>query len=372
MSRATFDQGQQSLAGGLLGRLACLTVAAGALLGLAGCGSRTPATLALVEAEEPPDHLSAWGLFRGNGSSQEPAAGVIPYDVNTPLFSDYAAKFRFVRLPAGTVAHYRDSTPFDFPIGTVLVKTFAYPHDERDPGKGRRLIETRLLLHKTQGWTGITYVWNDEQTEATIRIAGGDAAVNWIDATGQERRVNYLIPNTNQCLGCHENRKVMRPIGLTARNLNRTLEYGHESENQLAHWTRIGILEGAPAPEQAPRLAVWNDPATGGLEERARAWLESNCAHCHNPEGPARTSGLDLTSTQSDGFKRGFWKPPVAAGRGSGGRSFGVVPGKPDESILVHRIESQEVGVMMPELGRRLIDKDGAALVRAWVASLQK
>jgi uncharacterized repeat protein (TIGR03806 family) len=162
----------------------------------------------------------------------------------------------------------------------------------------------------------------------------------------------------------------MRPIGLTARNLNRVYDYAAGAQNQIAYWTEHGLLHGVPSSEKLPRLAVWNDPKSGNLEERARAWLESNCAHCHNPDGPARTSGLDLTASQSDLFQRGFWKPPVAAGRGSGGRSYGIVPGRPDESILVHRIESREPGVMMPELARRLVDEDGVALVRAWIASL--
>jgi uncharacterized repeat protein (TIGR03806 family) len=342
------------------------------LLTTLGCSGRASIAPAMVDSDDPPTTLSTYGLFQSNGSTQAPAAGVIPYDVNTPLFSDHAVKYRFVRLPPGTSARYSESDPFEFPLGTVLVKTFAYPHDARDPAGGRRLIETRLLIHETDGWKGRTYVWNEEQTEATLRIAGGDRAVHWIDERGHERQVNYLIPNANQCLGCHENLKVMRPIGPTARNLNRECDYAEGRENQLVHWTKAGILHGAPSPEQAPRLAVWNDPSTGGLEERARAWLESNCAHCHNPRGPARQSGLDLTATQEDLFKRGFWKPPVAAGRGSGGRSYGIVPGRPDESILLYRIESREPGVMMPELGRRLTDEEGVALIRAWIAGMGK
>jgi hypothetical protein len=116
-------------------------------------------------------------------------------------------------------------------------------------------------------------------------------------------------------------------------------------------------------------MAVWNDPATGTLEQQARAWLEMNCAHCHNPAGPARTSGLDLRYVQNDMAKFGFWKAPVAAGRGSGGRLYDIVPGKPDDSILMYRLESTEPGVMMPELGRRLVDRAGVALVREWIRS---
>jgi uncharacterized repeat protein (TIGR03806 family) len=288
----------------------------------------------------------------------------------SPLFSDYATKYRFVRLPPGTKARYHATAVFDFPVGTIIAKTFAYLHDLRDPNKGRRLVETRLLIHRPEGWIGLPYLWNDEQTEATLEVAGDSVPVRWVHTDGKERKVNYLVPNVNQCLGCHENNKVLLPIGPKARNLNRDFDYSEGKENQLAHWVKTGILAGAPEPGQAPRLPVWYDPTTGTLDQRARAWLEINCAHCHNPAGPARTSGLDLTAAQTDPGKYGVWKTPVAAGRGSGGRAFDIVPGKPDASILAYRLDSTELGVMMPELGRRLVDDDGVALVRGWIASL--
>jgi uncharacterized repeat protein (TIGR03806 family) len=322
-------------------------------------------------AWEPPEKLSAYALFRGDGSTQDPADGVVPYDINTPLFSDYAIKYRFVRLPPGTSSEYHETDVFEFPVGTIIAKTFAYLADMRDPSRGRCLMETRLLIHRPDGWIGLPYVWNDEQTEATLQIIGGTRDVSWIHSDGRESTNNYIIPNVNQCLGCHENQKVMRPIGPKARNLNKEFAYAEGKENQLAHWSRLGSLRGAPAPTLAPRMAVWNDPASGTIEQRARAWLEINCAHCHNPNGPARTSGLDLLATQDDPYKYGIGKTPVAAGRGSGGRSFDIVPGKPDQSILMFRLESQEPGVMMPELGRRVTDDEGVALVRAWVSSLK-
>jgi uncharacterized repeat protein (TIGR03806 family) len=337
---------------------------------LAGCRSRRPSAEQSDADGEPPARLSAYGLFLSNGATQEPAAGVVPYDLNSPLFSDYAVKYRFIRLPPGTSATYHESEVFDFPVGTVIAKTFAYPQDYSDLARGQRLIETRLLIHRPNGWVGLPYVWNDEQTEATLHVAGGTRDVRWVDPDGRERAVNYIIPNTNQCLGCHENSKVMRPIGPKARNLNKDFAYPEGRENQLTHWSRVGALRDAPVPEGAPRLPVWNDPATGSLAQRARAYLEINCAHCHNPAGPARTSGLDLTASQTDLHQVGFWKTPVAAGRGSGGRSYGIVPGRPDDSILIYRMQSTEAGVMMPELSRRLVDVEGVALVRDWIASL--
>ncbi len=340
-------------------------VALAVLAAAAGCDQRASTSLG-----EPPEKLSAYGLFLGNGSAQQPAPGVIPYDLNSPLFSDYTEKFRFVKLPDGQSAQYRPDDVFEFPVGTIIAKTFAYPQDARDPKLGRRLLETRILRHEPDGWVGLPYIWNAEQTEATLEVAGDMIDVRWIDGEGQERTNNYIIPNANQCKGCHKQGDNLLPLGPKARHLNRDFTYSEGSENQLTHWSRLGALAGAPAPSDAPRLAVWNDPSTGTLDQRARAWLEINCAHCHNPAGPARTTGLDLMAAQANPTTFGIFKTPVAAGRGSGGREFDIVPGEPDQSILMFRITSIDPGIMMPELGKRLIHKEGTELVREWIAAM--
>jgi uncharacterized repeat protein (TIGR03806 family) len=348
-----------------------LGLLAGLMLALAGCGPRPPVLTPADPGWEPTETLSGYRLFLGNGSTQDPAPGVVAYDINTPLFSDYATKYRFVRLPPGTQAGYQENEVLAFPVGTILVKTFAYLHDLADPSRGRQLIETRLLIHRPEGWIGLPYVWNDEQTEATLRKVGGTREVRWRHTDGRERTLEYLIPNVNQCLACHENNRVMKPLGPKAGQLNRELASGDVRENQLHHWARTGLLQGSPGPDQAPRLPVWNDPATGSLDQRARAWLDANCAHCHNPNGPAKSSGLDLRVEQAEPARWGVWKTPIAAGRGTGGRSYGIVPGMPEESILLYRMQSTEPGVMMPELSRRLVDEEGVALIRDWIAELK-
>ena len=115
---------------------------------------------------------------------------------------------------------------------------------------------------------------------------------------------------------------------------------------------------------------MWNDPHSGTLDQRARAWLEINCAHCHNPIGPARNSGLDLRVAQIEPRKFGIYKTAVAAGRGSGGFDFDIVPGHPDDSIIMFRLKSTDAGIMMPELGKRMIHTEGVELVREWIAAM--
>ena len=349
-------------------RHACLPTGAlaGVILLCAACGH---GGVRVHLAEPFPTKLSAWRLFTGDPAALKPNAGVVPYDINTPLFSDYATKYRFVWMPPGTPATYNDDDTFDFPAGTIFSKTFAFP--DADRGGKQRIIETRLLVHARSGWVGLPYVWNSKQTEATLDVAADPTVVHWVHPSGARYTIDYRIPNTNQCKGCHDRSKVMTPIGPKARNLNKDFNYPEGRANQIAYWTKVGYLKGAPPPEKAPKLAVWDDPSSGTLDQRARAYLEMNCGHCHNPRGPANTTGLYLMAAQTDPMRLGLCKVPVSAGQGSGDLLFDVVRGKPEESIMIHRMESTTPKVMMPELGRTVVHQEGVALIREWIASMQ-
>lgn len=323
-----------------------------------------------------PRKLSELGLFAGPLAEHRPAAGVVLYDLNTPLFSDFAEKRRFIKLPPGKQIDYRAEGPLAFPVGTVISKTFSYPHDATDPNKGEQILETRIELFNEDGWYGVTYVWNDEQTDAELALGGSEVDVDWIQADGRSRHVDYVIPNANQCLNCHAQDKKFLPIGPTARNLNRPAPSSDASapadaaDNQLVALAHAGMLAGLPAAAEIPTFPRFDDPHSAPADQRARAWLDVNCAHCHNAVGTARTSGLDLSWDQTDLAKLGVWKAPVAAGHGSGGRKYDVIPGKPDESILLFRLESEDPSIMMPNVGRRLVNEDAVALVKEWIEKM--
>jgi hypothetical protein len=147
-------------------------------------------------------------------------------------------------------------------------------------------------------------------------------------------------------------------------------DYATGAENELAHLSRVGYLTGAPDPSGAPILPDASDSTAGTVEQRARAYLEANCAHCHSEAGLASNTGLFLTYAETDSRHLGTCKAPVAAGPASGGRAYDVVPGQPDASILVFRIESLDPSLMMPPLGRSLVDDAGVALVREWITQM--
>lgn len=299
-----------------------------------------------------PRSLSEFGFF-ADGARQVPAAGVTPYALNTPLWSDGAEKLRFIYLPEGTQLAADGEGLLKFPVGAAIIKTFAFGE-----GANRRLIETRVLLHRADGWVALPYRWNAEQTEATLALAGG--RIDLVTRAGEA--ISYAIPNKNQCKTCHSKDGQVIPIGPKARNL---------SVKWMGEMLKAGRLDRLPpGGATMPVWAGYTDQSPA--EPFARAYLDVNCAHCHQPGGGASNSGLDLRWEQADPHAIGIMKRPVAAGRGAGGHDFSVLPGQPDASILLFRMDSAEPGIAMPELGKATVDRDGVAVVRRWIAEMQR
>ncbi|NQD92641.1 hypothetical protein HP532_08250 [Pseudomonas sp. CrR25] len=366
-------------------RWLCLVLAA---LLLGACEQpRTP--LYLPDGDAYPEKLSDWGLLQRADGYLRPAVETLPYDLNTPLFSDYAHKLRSLWLPTGTAARYAEEG-FDYPLGTLMSKTFYYPtdaegqlrqqpSDERHPQRGLaldrvHLVETRILLRQRDGWVALAYVWDAAQQEAYLEWAGASVPLRLVDERGRGLAVDYQVPDANQCAGCHEESagQGVRPLGPKARHLNKNFVYADGTRNQLQHWQRSGRLVGLPADlAGVPRNARWPRPrGDESLQAQARSYLDINCAHCHNARGPARTSGLLLDSATAVGIRYGLCKQPVAAGKGSGDRRVDIHPGRPEQSVLIYRLHSRDPSVMMPELGRSTVHREGVDLLTRWIASL--
>jgi uncharacterized repeat protein (TIGR03806 family) len=355
--------------------------------------SGTTSGSALVPPAGTPEQLSAWHQLDIREGRLVLADGVTPYTLNSPLFSDYAHKLRTVWIPQGVgAAAYEAEASFDFPVGTVVTKTFFYPEPaDGAPSDGRvikadptsaliepialdevRLVETRVLVRREDGWHGLPYVWNEEETEATLQRTGAILQLSLVDDDA-EVPFTYVVPDVNQCASCHatdHSTGAIETIGLKARHLNTDVDLGDGVGSQLDQWRALGLLSGAPSADEIPRAAVWDDDAAS-LENRARAYLDINCGHCHNPVGAADTSGLFLDASTEIGMSFGVCKTPVAAGGGTGGRLVDIVPGKPEESILVYRMETTDPGAMMPELGRSLPHAEGLDVIIQWIESLE-
>ena len=165
---------------------------------------------------------------------------------------------------------------------------------------------------------------------------------------------------------------VLVPIGPKIRNLNRDIVYTDGKKNQLDKWAEVGYLTGYNKTENTNnKIAQWDDPHSGTVEERAKSYLEVNCAHCHRQEGSANTSGLFLLLSDKNPESWGIMKSPVAAGSGSGNNLYDIVPGKPGESILVYRMENDNPEIRMPELGRSVAHAEAVVLIKEWIASLK-
>ena len=332
---------------------------------LALCNSANTSinTDALMNVSCP--NLSDYHLYVDAHDPRKGAQGGVPYDLTTPLFSDYANKYREVILPASGSATYAASGTFDFPVGTVISKTFAFAQ----AGTVEKVVETRLLIRRATGWVAIPYQWKNDMSDATLAIGGASVSLDVLKPNGDVVATQYAIPNANQCGTCHSDNA---PIGPKAGLLNKLHSYGDNSANQLQHWASIGILSGLPANvTDIPYFPVWNNPSDGTLEQRAKAYLDANCAHCHNPVGYARNTALYLNYEQPINTHYGLCKTTVSAGIGAGALKWDVVPGKSDQSIMVYRLDSVEPAVKMPELSKSLVHDEGVQLVSQWINTLQ-
>jgi len=335
-----------------------LLVSVCAVLGLAfSVGARAPEPVAdaVILSGGLPKLLSEYHFFRDSAGWQ-PNDRVVPYQLNTPLFSDYAEKYRFIYVPPGEQAKANGDGLLDLPVGSALIKSFGYEIDGKP-----RLLETRVLLHRADGWLALPYVWNEAQTEARLKVAGERIPVTFTDPSGKLRSINYGVPNKNQCKECHALSGAVTPIGPKARNLT--------DGGQLEEFARLGLIDPVPAVDY--RVPVWGE-TSAPLNDRARGYLDVNCAHCHNINGSASNSGLFLTYEEKMPVRFGINKRPVAAGRGSGTHDFDIAPGDPDGSIMIYRLDSLEPGISMPEVGRTMVHEEGVALLRQWIAEMDE
>lgn len=311
------------------------------------------------------DKIADYGIFTLNRSGLVPHPALIPYEVTSPLFTDYALKDRFLYLPEGQYITEQADGRYSYSEGAMLIKNFRYDDTQLPEA---RIIETRLLIHQNDTWRAMSYVWNEDQDEALISEVGDIIPLEIEHESRGKLAFDYVVPNKNQCKSCHNYDNDVDPLGFKYANLNRLIDNNGTPINQIDYLISGGALQEKKSAEHS-FMVDYRDESKE-LSDRAMSYLDVNCGHCHRKNGPGNTSGLFLQHDESRTNHLGICKGPVAAGKGSGGRLFDIHPGKADSSIITYRMASIDPGVMMPELGRSLVHVEGVELISAWINSL--
>ena len=317
-------------------------------LDAAGNESGASNTAFFTTQEEPlifQPTLSSMAVFSGNLADLNPAEGVQLFELNSGLFTDYAVKQRLIRLPSGQAMRYESSELFPtFPNNTLMAKTFYYNLDETNPNSERQIIETRISIKVDGVWSMRTYVWNQDQTEAAYNEEGGSLPVSYTDSNGTAQNIDYVIPTRNNCITCHSKSNVVTPIGPKLRNWNFTPSY--TNQNQLDYFESIGILEGVNSSNISV-LPDWTDESLDILT-RGRAYIDINCAHCHQPGGEVTNFGLDFR------LETAFGDSGIYANRGE----------------IEVRVQSNVPTYRMPQIGRSTVDQAGVTMLLEYLDAL--
>ncbi len=333
-------------------------------------------------AINPPLYLSQTGAF-SNLANLTPASGVIPYTVNTPLWSDGAAKKRWVVIPndgnfntAAEKVNFNTRSDWKFPEGTVFIKHFELALDERNPNNAHRLETRFIIIGPQEKYYGLTYKWNSTGTDAVLLSDGVLENFQITDQRGQSRSLTWQYPSRSECLTCHTQASG-GVLGPQTSQLNGTLTYGSTgiTANQLETWQHLGIFAypekfSKPVdPIEITRYITSRslDDQRASLEQRARSYLDANCSGCHRPNGGPRSefdarigSGLDLQNLING---------PVIENLGIAGAKL-IVPGSPEKSIIYQRINQANTGDAMPPLAKSRVDEVAADLILGWINAL--
>jgi len=332
-------------------------------------GPQDPGTESPVVFEPdalPYPTLSDYQFFVGDLKDMEPAEGVLPYDLITPLFTDYAKKKRFIWMASGSKASYQDDYQvLDFEDGTVLIKNFYY--DEVLPDLTRKILETRLLYKVSGAWHFAEYVWNEAQTEAHLDMGGSYLNIEWLEA-GTSKTAHYRVPSEGECLTCHKTGTEAIPLGPKPQNLDKSLAYTDGVKNQLAKWAEVGYLNGN-YPLGIDRMVAWDD-ASQPLDLRLRSYLDVNCSSCHL-EGshcdyrPLRLAWNETAIAENIGV---CVEPDEIL---NSALLYIVAAGNTARSAMHYRMASVEESERMPLLGRSIVHEEGLELLTEYINSFE-
>lgn len=328
----------------------------------------TPTSPVVLDLSQVPyPKLSDYVFFEGAMKNQTPSLGVLPYDTNSHLFTDYALKKRFVWMPQGVKASYvEDGKILNFPTGSVLIKTFYY--DNVQPNNTTQILETRLMIKKADGWIFAEYVWNEDQTEAFLDMEGSFKDISWKDENDVIKSANYRVPSSSECLTCHKSNDLPIPIGPKPQNLNLSYTYTDGTKNQLTKWAEMGYLD-SNYPTDILSTINYEDE-TQPLELRVRSYVDINCAHCHQENSHCSYRAVRFAFSETTDISNLGICVPQGDNVGSA-FTYIINPKNVARSSLPFRLASNEADKKMPLLGRSIVHEEALALIKEYINSLE-
>jgi uncharacterized repeat protein (TIGR03806 family) len=332
----------------------------------------------------PYQKLSDYKFFTGELKNLEPAEGLLPFEPASTLFTDYAHKKRFVWMPNGTKATYNgDNKVLELPVGAVLIKNFYYENVlNTQPAGSTRILETRLMIRKADGWLFANYIWNEAQTEAFYNMDGVNVNISWQEESGEIKGTEYRIPTDAQCMVCHKSAKLVNnvlettyiPIGIKPQNLNWEYNYGSTVKNQLSMWIEKGYLESNFSLPSAENSTVNYNDASKSLSERARSYVDINCAHCHSIERHCtyRPMRFAYSETKNNNTAMGMCVNTADMQGFPDNLSKIITPRNINKSMLYYRLNTTDEAVRMPLHGRTMLHTEGLQLMKNWINSVEE
>lgn len=316
-----------------------------------------------------PEKLSESGLF-SDIQNKVYSPGLIPYDVNSPLWSDGADKTRLLALPDTSRIEFSADGHWEFPEDAVIVKNFLLETEKGNPGS-KKFIETRFLVkrHGDEQWDGYSYEWNEDQTDAFLLVDGKTKEITIQDtnAEGGQTIHNYYFPSRNDCASCHTP-VAGYVLGPRTAQLNGNYNYGEVTDNQLRSLNHIGMFTENIGEDYSgfPKLVNPADD-TKSLSERARSYLDANCAQCHQQGGTGRAD-FDLRAVKT--FEETKLLETIAAFGDLGTPRGNIIsPGYPENSVLYLRITRTD-SLRMPRIATSVVDELGAQVIYDWINNM--
>jgi uncharacterized repeat protein (TIGR03806 family) len=345
------------------------------LIALGSCSRTAPFGLSTRIATKPylgmpseaegqvPLLLSQTGVF-SDTPKRIASPGLIPYDLNVAFWSDGADKSRWIAVPPGQIL-FSDSGEWHFPAGTVFVKNFDLPN--ANPGTQRRL-ETRLLVCDSKGGVyGVVYKWRPDGSDAELLSASATETIRVKSAAGEVHEQTWYYPSRQDCLTCHT-AGAGGVLGVKTRQLNRSFTYpSGVADNELRTWNHLGLFAPAFKDDELHSFAALAaaDDTTRSLQDRARSYLDANCAQCHRPGGTVANFDARYDTPVA---RQALIDGPVLIDQGID-RPRVISPHDVWRSIAYMRIDT--IGdIRMPPLARETIDQEGVQLLGEWINSM--